>query len=217
VNRTIVIGVPAMKKGAEVGGQMIFGGLTTGTPPGPYGVYARASTTMRRELRTGADGAVLVEETWNSKADNGDAVELHLQYVRGIAATSKIDVRTYSGTKPEFYRIYRYTQAADVLRGAGAQSDRVKSFTFKASGPTLSPLFDGTEQIVSITALPYYSRQIFFARVVISSICANPGLGRNGSFGSDCVIRLGERRKGAAGSTQRPDPPVGRGGFGVRP
>jgi hypothetical protein len=28
---------------------------------------------------------------------------------------------------------------------------------------------------------------------------------------------LGERRKGAAGSTQRPDPPVGRGGFGVRP
>jgi len=148
VGPTIVIGVPVKKKGAEVGGQMVFGGLTSGNAPGTYGVYARASTNVQRVLRTGPDRAVTVEETWTSKADNGDAIELQMQYVRGIAATSKIDVRTYSGAKPEFYRIYRYTQAADVLRGAGAQSERVKAFTFKASGPTLSPLFDGTEQIV---------------------------------------------------------------------
>jgi len=84
-----------------------------------------------------------------------------LHYARGTAAAEKIDIRMYSGAKPGFYRIYRYTQAVDVVRGAGAASERLKSYTFKAAGPTLAPLFDGTEQLISITALPYYSRQVF--------------------------------------------------------
>jgi hypothetical protein len=83
-----------------------------------------------------------------------------MHYVRGVAAAEKIDVRVYSGAKPEFYRIYRYTQAADVVRGPGAASERVKSFAFKATGPKLAPLFDGSEQLVSVVAVPYYSRQV---------------------------------------------------------
>jgi hypothetical protein len=157
--RPIVISVPAKKKGAEDRGEMVIGGLSNG--PGPYGVYAHASTTSQRTLLTDTHDAATIEESWNSKADNGDAIELQLQYVRGVAATSKTEVRDYSAAKLGFYRIYRYTQAADVLRGVGASSERLKAFTFKATGPTLGPLFDGTEQIVSITAQPYYSRQIF--------------------------------------------------------
>jgi hypothetical protein len=158
--RNIVIGVPARKKGAEAGGIMLVGGLTAGNPPGVYGVYSRGITASQRTLRTGADGVATTEEVWDSKADNGDAIQLQLQYVRGPAVRSKVDLRYYSGAKPEFYRIYRYTQAADVLRGAGTAPERVKSYTFKASGPKLGPLFEGTE-VVSITALPYYSRQVF--------------------------------------------------------
>jgi hypothetical protein len=67
----------------------------------------------------------------------------------------------YSGAKPGFYRIYRYTQATDVLRGAGTAAERLKSFTFKGEGPKLASLFDGSEQLISITAIPYYSRQVF--------------------------------------------------------
>jgi len=69
-------------------------------------------------------------------------------------------LRYYSAAKPEFYRIYRYTQAADVLRGEGTAPDRIKSYAFKAFGPKLGPLFEGAE-VVSITAVPYYSRQVF--------------------------------------------------------
>lgn len=159
--RTITVGIPARKKGAEVGGLMLVGGLTTGAPPGAYGVYARATTTSQRTLRTGPDGVATTEEVWDAKGENGDAMQLQLQYVRGTPVRGKVDVRVYSGAKPEFYRIYRYTQATDVVRGEGVPAERVKSFTFKASGPKLAPLFDGSEQLVSITAVPYYSRQVF--------------------------------------------------------
>ncbi len=159
--RNITIGVPVKMQGSETRGVMIFGGFTTGAAPGVYSVFAKSSVTSQRAFRTGADGVATVEEAWDAKSDAGDAVQFQLHYVRGVAAAEKVDVRVYSGAKPEFYRIYRYTQAADMVRGAGAAAERVKSFTFKATGPKLAPLFDGTEQLISITALPYYSRQVF--------------------------------------------------------
>jgi hypothetical protein len=158
--RTITVGVPIKKKGAETGGIMLIGGLTTGAAPGVYSVFAKSTTIAQRTIRTGADGVATVDEAWEAKTDGGDAMQLQLQYVRGEAPSSKVDVRIYSGVKPEFYRIYRYTQAADVLR-TPAGAERVKAFSFKASGPRLSPLFDGSEQLTSITALPFYSRQVY--------------------------------------------------------
>jgi len=63
--------------------------------------------------------------------------------------------------KPDFYRIYRIEQAADVVRSAAGGTDRVQKYFFKASGPLLSLLFNGSEQLVSITSTPWYSRQAF--------------------------------------------------------
>jgi hypothetical protein len=158
--RNVVIGSLVKKKGSEAGGLMLVGGLTAGNPPGVYGVYSKATTTSQRTLRTGGDGVATTEEVWNAKADTGDAIDLQLQYVRGTPVRGKIDIRVYSGAKPEFYRIYRYTYGADVPRGVGTSPERVKAFSFKAAGPKLGPLFEGAE-IVAITALPYYSRQVF--------------------------------------------------------
>lgn len=159
--RSITIGVPVKMQGSETRGVMLFGGFTTGAAPGVYSVFAKSSVTSQRMFRTEVDGVATVEETWDAKSDAGDALQFRLHYVRGVATAEKVDVRVYSGAKPEFYRIYRYTQAEDVVRGAGVALERVKSFTFKAVGPKLEPLFDGTEQLISITALPYYSRQVF--------------------------------------------------------
>jgi len=39
--------------------------------------------------------------------------------------------------------------------------DRATRFTIKASGPKLAPLFDGTQQVMSIISVPYYSRLIY--------------------------------------------------------
>ena len=56
---------------------------------------------------------------------------------------------------------HEFEQAADVVRSASMGLDRVTKFTIKASGPKLAPLFDGTQQVVSITSVPYYSRTIY--------------------------------------------------------
>jgi hypothetical protein len=159
--RTITMGIPVRMQGAETRGVLLFGGFTSGAAPGAYGVYAKSSVTSQRTIRNGADGVSTVEESWDAKSEAGDTLHFQLHYARGMAAAEKVDIRMYSGAKPGFYRIYRYTQATDVLRGAGTAAERLKSFTFKGEGPKLASLFDGSEQLISITAIPYYSRQVF--------------------------------------------------------
>ena len=46
------------------------------------------------------------------------------------------------------------------MRSTATGIDRVQTVSFTASGPKLSQVFDGKEQLVSITSLPFYSRQV---------------------------------------------------------
>ena len=64
-------------------------------------------------------------------------------------------------SKPEFFRIYRFEQGVDVVRGAGTGPERLQKVAFKAAGEKLSPLFDGTEQLISLTSVPWYQREIY--------------------------------------------------------
>ena len=51
--------------------------------------------------------------------------------------------------------------AADVLRGPDGAADRLRNFSFKAAGGKIGALFDGSEQLVTATSVPWYSRQVF--------------------------------------------------------
>jgi hypothetical protein len=115
---------------------------------------------VERHIHTDPAGKSNVEEAWEFKSDGGDAIQLQLQFVRGVAARSKLEIMPHSGVKPDFYRIYRIEQAADVVRSAATGADRAEKYVFKAAGAKLSPLFDGSEQLVSIASLPFYTRQI---------------------------------------------------------
>jgi hypothetical protein len=48
-----------------------------------------------------------------------------------------------------------------VVRGAGTGPERLQKAIFKAAGEKLSPLFDGTEQLISLTSVPWYQREIY--------------------------------------------------------
>ena len=121
-------------------GNMQLAGLT-GAAPGPYGVYAKGTSTVRRSASTATDGVTTIDESWDFRGDE-EAVQLQLQYVRGPVIVSKVDSRIYSGAKPDFYRIYRFDQGADVLRGVGVDGQRVKSLAFKATGGKFAALFE---------------------------------------------------------------------------
>ena len=60
------------------------------------------------------------------------------------------DTKFYSAKNPGFYQISRQEQVLDILRNATTTPpDRVREFSFKASGGTYSKLFDGSEKLLS--------------------------------------------------------------------
>jgi hypothetical protein len=160
--RVAALAVPAKKKGTDATVGMVVGGFAS-TPsyvPGAYSNFSLASATVDRHIHTDPAGKTNVEESWEFKGDAGDVIQLQLQFDRGVAARSKLEAMPHSAVKPEFYRIYRIEQAADVVRSTATGTDRAQKYAFKATGGKLSPLFDGSEQLISITSLPFYTRQV---------------------------------------------------------
>jgi hypothetical protein len=157
--RNVTLSIPAKKKGSETRGTMLFAIYTSGGSGGPYGVSVHADTKAERKVAIDPAGTPSVEEAWQFQAPDGNSVQLQIQYLRGAPAPAKAESLLYSAVKPDFYRIYRYEQSADVVRGAGV--DRVQKVVFKASGPKLAPLFDGSEQLIGVTSVPWYTRQTY--------------------------------------------------------
>jgi hypothetical protein len=112
-------------------------------------------------MRTNDDDGSKAEESWQFEGEDGDSIQLRLELLRGTAAMGKVEAKVHSAVKPEFYRIYRIEEAVDVVRRADSETDRVQNYLFKASGPRFASVFDGSEQLVSITSFPWYWRRAF--------------------------------------------------------
>jgi len=139
---------------------VVFGLAAADSVPGAYGVYVPASSSVERTVRSESPYNVDGEEKWSFKGEGGTAID-QLRYQRGALIRSKSDSKVYSGAKPDFHRIYKVEQAADVVRSAASNVDRVSHIAVKASGSQLSGVFDGSEQVVGVVAIPWYSRQVF--------------------------------------------------------
>ena len=157
--RYVLFYMAVKKAGADAPNLMIFTGLSPGGP-GPYATNLKATDDVRRMVRYRGPEA-MVEESWQLKADSGEAVSLDAQYLRGPLATEKSQARVYSQAKPEFSRIYRYEQTVDSLRENGVASDRLKKLAFKATGGKFASIFDGTEQLVAVSSIAWYTREIY--------------------------------------------------------
>lgn len=159
---TIVLNAPAKKTATGEAAGMVFGGfIVPAGVPGPYSVFGPADISIDRSVHTGPDGKSIIKESWQAKAEDGSALDIQIEFVRGVPARGKVETRTHSATKPDFYRVYRFEQAADVARSTATGVDRITKFSFKATGPKLAPIFDGGEQLISITSVPNYARAVF--------------------------------------------------------
>jgi hypothetical protein len=159
---SVALIVPAKKSGSNLAAFMVTGGFTAqANTPGPYGNFVSARVSVDRRLQTDGDGKSTVSETWEMKADDGTALELRVQFVRGAPTREKVAWQYYSAAKPDFHRTYRIEHGYDIVRSVPTGVDRVSTFSFKVGGPKLTSLFDGTEKLISITSIPYYSRSIF--------------------------------------------------------
>lgn len=159
---TVAMLIPAKKIASGEAVNVVFGGfIAQAAVPGPYSVYGPAKTTIDLHSLTDTDGKTIIDETWAIKADDGSTLNIALQFARGVPARSEAVVKLYSAAKPDFYRIYRFEQAADLVRSTSTGIDRVAKFSFDASGPKLASVFDGAQQLISITSIPFYSRSIY--------------------------------------------------------
>jgi len=159
---SVALIVPAKKSGSADAAFMVTGGFAAqANTPGPYGNFSPARVTVDRRSQSDGDGKTIVNETWEMKADDGTGLEFRVQFQRGVPAREKVAWRYYSATKPDFHRTYRIEHGLDVVRSVPAGVDRVSTLLFKAVGPKLAPLFDGSERLISITSIPFYSRSIY--------------------------------------------------------
>jgi len=149
----VAITLPAKKVGSGESGAMVAAGLFTANyAPGAYGVFLPAKVTIDKVVHTDAAGKTRVQETWNLKSDDGHSLAINVAFVRGEVKKNKAETRVYSAAKPEFFRIYRIEQGTEVTKDA--------KFSIKATGPKLTSIFDGKQQVVAVTAVPWYSRAV---------------------------------------------------------
>ena len=164
-SQMVYLASPIKKTGTDVAGQMIIDGLTSDQKdaPGAFGVY-QSATSYRVERSTHAVPGQPIEneENWEFTAANGEHMELHLKYERGVARKLSSDVKFFSAANPDVYQTFKIEQGLDIMRNATVKvKDRVKEFQVKASGGKVGKLFDGTERVVSVDALQWYNRGVY--------------------------------------------------------
>ncbi len=164
-SRLVYLAVPVKQSAGSETGQMIIAGLTTEPKdaPGPFGNYQLATThRMERSLAAGSGKDTLMEENWEFASASGERLEVRLKYERAPARKGGGTVKFFSPTDPSSYQIFKTEQGIDIMRNATVPiRDRVKEFSYKATGGRLAPLFDGTERVVSIDSFHWYNRGVY--------------------------------------------------------
>ena len=145
--------------------QMIIGGLTAdpADAPGPFGNYLPAVTNSVQLQHSAAGAQNSDSQDWVFAAASGERIEMHIRFERGVGNRGNpSDVRFYSAKNPGFYQIPRQEQVLDILRNVTTNPpDRVKEFSFKASGGSYAKLFDGTERPLSWDNIIWLNRSVF--------------------------------------------------------
>lgn len=162
-NRLVYLAAPVKEPGGT-NVQLIIGGLTEdpSDAPGPFGNYLVAAThTMQRSTSSG-QGPIIDSQDWVFAAASGEHLEMHIKFEKGVGNKGNPnDTRFYSAKNPGFYQISRQEQVLDILRNVTTTpADRVKEFSFKASGGSYAKLFDGTQKVVSWDNILWINRTV---------------------------------------------------------
>ncbi len=160
--RRFAVGIPAKNAATGAAGNNVIRVLTTnaGALPGPYKTSAPASLRLEQSITATDMEPAIVTERWEVRDRSGGMVTLALEYTRGVPARNRPETKVYGGPDPSFFRIYRADFGGDVLRSVPTGVDRVKKLSLRVTTAELKKAFDGTEQIVAVSAVPWYLREV---------------------------------------------------------
>lgn len=163
-NSLVYLAAP-VKDPAGANVQLIIGGLTAdpADAPGPFGNYLPATThSVQRSTTSATTGPTLDSQDWVFQAASGEHLGLRIQFERGTGNKGNpADVKFYSARNPGFYQISRQEQVLDILRNVTTNPpDRVKDFSFQASGGSYAKLFDGSQKVLSWDNIVWLNRTV---------------------------------------------------------
>ena len=101
------------------------------------------------------------EDAWDVGEPNKALIELRVKYQASQPFRNKSEQKVYSAKDPGFFRIYRFDSATQMLKSVPMNVNRIQEYTLRVTTPEMSSIFDGNEQVVAITAIPLYVRQVF--------------------------------------------------------
>jgi len=162
-DRYLALAVPARQaEGTQTAVFIIR--VYTGNPrnvPGPYNTAVLVDVFRVRTERGGDVEPGVAKDAWKIQDGTGGLIELSIQYRRGTLSRSATDLKFTSPVQPDLVRIYRTQAGTDTVRSVSLEVDRVESIDFQARIAELRELFDGSEQLLSITDSPWSMREIF--------------------------------------------------------
>ena len=160
----VYLQVPVRQTGTENTAQLIIGGITDDPAgaPGPFGNWLAATqASMERSTKSAMGEPLTGSEDWVFEAAGGEHFEVHLTYERAPTRRSQSEPRFYSASDPSFYQINRVEQNLDIMENVTTGVDRVSEYEFQGGGGMFATLFDGTEKLLSVDAIPFYTRSIY--------------------------------------------------------
>jgi len=159
-SRTVALVNYGVKKGVK--GARTFITKVYETPPvvNPYGNSISAAISRTTSLSSSFNGPKIQKEVWSIKTETGGEINLSLSYQPGKPGWKSSKTTPYSNVNPDFYRIYKYEQLADLAMSKAIGRELKGEVSFKSNASEIARAFDGSENLVGILTIPVYKREI---------------------------------------------------------
>ena len=162
VDLSVAFLIPAAHVQTQEPASFIFR-ILTANPAGVPGRYRNSvRATAKRLRRLAGDGlSTTVTDEMALRSVDGGHVELRLQYQPGVPVRMPWPTTLRSAADPSLVRTYRSDALVDVVWSEPAGIARARDVQFRVTDPSLRDLFDGTERLISIAAIPWFIREEF--------------------------------------------------------
>ena len=122
---------------------------------------ARSSRSFRL---TDRDGTVVIEESYEFAGEDGGVMSVHLEYERGTPrhyASADDGMHVRCPAEPDIEFVYRNEEWRDMVLHREDAIDRTRSLEYRIAVPGFGDVFDSSEELVSVAAIPWSRRQVF--------------------------------------------------------
>ena len=165
-------GAPADPASGTAAAMLVFGKTEAGVrtyvtrvyEPAPLqNVYSNSVAGMvEHRVTSEAVGDITQrQEYWVLRPDAGGSFTLDLRHIQGTLGWSEAgESRPYSSVTPDFFRIYRYDQLAELVMNAKLGRELNGEVSWRMDIADLADVFDGSEELTAIVSIPVYIREI---------------------------------------------------------